>query len=71
MGRRTRWVLAGFVAIALFFLITGHSAHVFGILPYLLVLACPLMHLFHHHGRHRQHPSGTVQDTSVGAAHDS
>jgi hypothetical protein len=24
-----------------------------GILPYLLILACPLMHLFHHgHGHH-------------------
>ena len=38
------------LAIAGFFLLTEHRAHVFGILPYLLLLACPLMHLFGHHG---------------------
>jgi hypothetical protein len=28
-------------------------------LPYLLILACPLMHLFHHHGGHgHQHDRG-------------
>jgi hypothetical protein len=52
MHARTRWVLAGFLAIALFFLLTQHRAHLFGILPYLLLAACPLMHLFHHHGHH-------------------
>jgi hypothetical protein len=39
-----------FLAIAAFFLITEHTAHVLGALPYLLLLACPLMHLFHHRG---------------------
>jgi hypothetical protein len=51
---RGKWVLIGFLAVAAFFLWTEHRAHVLGILPYLLVLACPLMHLFHHHG-HRHH----------------
>lgn len=52
---RTRIVFFLFLAIALFFLLTEHRAHVFGLLPYLLVLACPLMHLFHHgsHGGHQ------------------
>ncbi len=33
---------------------TGHGLHVLGWLPYLLILACPLMHFFMHggHGRH-------------------
>ena len=39
-----------FLAIAAFFLLTEHTAHVFGALPYLLIAACPLMHLFMHHG---------------------
>jgi len=52
MGGRTRWVLAGFLAVALFFLLTEHRAHLFGLLPYLLLLACPLMHLFHGHAHH-------------------
>lgn len=55
--RRSRWVLWGFLAVAAFFLWTEHRAHVMGSLPYLLFLACPLMHLFHHHG-HRHHHSG-------------
>lgn len=52
MASGTRWVFVGFLAIALFFLLTEHWAHLFGILPYLLLLACPLMHLFHGHGHH-------------------
>lgn len=37
-----------------FLLFTDHRAHVFGILPYLLLLACPFMHMFMHrgHGKH-------------------
>jgi len=47
---RARWVFYGFLAVAGFFLFTEHRAHVLGILPYLFLLACPLMHLFMHHG---------------------
>lgn len=43
-------VLAGFLAIAGFFLITEHTAHVLGALPYLLLASCLLMHVFMHHG---------------------
>lgn len=54
---RGKIVLALFLAIAAFFLLTEHRAHAFGFLPYLLLLACPLMHLFHHggHGGHGGH----------------
>ncbi len=58
---RWRVALAGFVGVALYFLVTEHAAHLMGALPYLLLLACPLMHLFHHrghagHGRHEGEP---------------
>ena len=43
--------LCGFLAVAGFYLIVKHTLHVFWALPYLLLLACPLMHLFMHHGR--------------------
>lgn len=49
----SRIALVGFLGIAAFFLWTEHRAHVLGALPYLLLLACPLMHLLHgghHHG---------------------
>lgn len=49
---RTGWVFAGFLAVAAFFLLTEHRAHLYGALPYLLFLACPLMHLMHHRGHH-------------------
>ncbi|MEO6073603.1 MAG: DUF2933 domain-containing protein [Burkholderiales bacterium] len=37
-------------AIAAYFLITEHRAHFFFALPFLLLLACPLMHVFMHGG---------------------
>lgn len=57
---RTTWVLIGFLVVAAFFLFTEHTAHVFGVLPYLLILACPLMHLFMHggHGSRGMHSGG-------------
>jgi len=54
---RAGLVLIAFVAIAAFFLITEHRAHVFGILPYLLVFACLVLHLFMH-GKHGGHGGG-------------
>jgi len=52
-SNRSKWVLIGFLLVAGFFLFTEHRAHLLGFLPYLLFLACPLMHLFHHgHGNH-------------------
>jgi hypothetical protein len=55
---RTGIVFLVFLGIAAFFLITEHTAHVLGVLPFLLVLLCPLLHLLLHgrhgggHGRH-------------------
>ena len=50
MGWRISLVLIVFLVIAAFFLITEHRAHLFGVLPYLLLLACPLMHWLMHGG---------------------
>ena len=47
---RAGLVLLGFLAIGAFFLLSEHRAHLLGFLPWLLLLACPLMHLFMHHG---------------------
>lgn len=47
---RSGIALLGFLIVIGFFLITEHTAHVLGALPYLLLAACPLMHLFMHHG---------------------
>jgi len=54
MTRRTLWFLtAGIGALAVVLLVIDHWAHVFGVLPYVLLLACPLMHVLHRgHGSH-------------------
>jgi hypothetical protein len=50
----TGLVLIVFLAIATFYLVTEHTAHFFGLLPYGLLLLCPILHLFMHggHGGH-------------------
>ncbi|MCQ4347463.1 DUF2933 domain-containing protein [Pseudomonas stutzeri] len=46
-------VLGMLGAIVLFYVAREHYAHALGLLPYLILLLCPLMHLFgHRHGRH-------------------
>jgi DUF2933 family protein len=46
--------LCVFLAIAFFFLWEEHRAHLFGMLPYALLLLCPFIHLFMHRG-HTDH----------------
>ena len=58
-----RWLFWGFAAIAAFFLLTEHYAHVVPYLPYVLLAACPLMHLFGHgHGHGGHHHRGEEKD---------
>lgn len=66
---RARWVLVGFIAIAAYFLVTEHRAHLSGLLyylPFLLLLACPLMHVFMHRG----HVGHGDDKSGGGHAHD-
>ncbi|MBI4205086.1 MAG: DUF2933 domain-containing protein [Betaproteobacteria bacterium] len=64
---RAKWVFIGFVLVAAYFLVTEHRAHLSGWLAsygiWLLLLACPLLHLFMHggHGGHRD-DSGEASD---------
>ncbi|MBC9883106.1 DUF2933 domain-containing protein [Bradyrhizobium sp. INPA01-394B] len=59
-------VLIGFLIIAGVLLFTEHRAHVLGLLVWLPLLACPLMHFFmhgghgHHHGGDRQNESRSL-----------
>ncbi|HEX9625569.1 MAG TPA: DUF2933 domain-containing protein [Acidiferrobacterales bacterium] len=51
---RAGLALVGFLAIAGFFLFGEHQAHLLGALPFVLLLLCPLLHVFGHggHGAH-------------------
>lgn len=54
---RSRYAIGLIVmgAIAAYFLLSEHRAHFFGALPFLLLLACPLMHVFMHRGHGHRH----------------
>ena len=69
MKSKANIALIVFLIIGAFFLVTDHRAHLSGWLPYwpyLLLLACPLMHLFMHGGHgHGGHESSETSNEST------
>ena len=70
---RSRYAIGLLVlgAVAAYFLLSEHRAHFIGALPYLLLLACPLMHVFMHGGHgsgHGGHGGGGKPGTDTNAA---
>ncbi|MDA9425871.1 hypothetical protein XH97_27625 [Bradyrhizobium sp. CCBAU 53380] len=55
-------VLMGFLVIAGALLFTEHRAHVLGLLVWLPLLACPLMHVFMHGGHGHNHGGSKSND---------
>lgn len=55
--RRHRFISYGALAVLAYYLLTEHLEHVWALLPFLLLAACPLMHIFMHHGHHGHHHS--------------
>lgn len=55
-------VLIAFAVIALFFFVTEHRAHAFGVLPHLLLLACLLLLYFASLGDSTQEANSQVPD---------
>lgn len=58
LRNRTAWVWIGFGLIGAYFLWAEHSAHLalaVPYLPYLLLLVCPLLHVFMHGGHGHGH----------------
>ena len=62
---RTFLVFLAFAAIAITLLWSEPRAHLLGALPYLFLLACPLLHMFGGHGSHGGH-SGRSEQPSKG-----
>ena len=54
-----------FAIVAGFFVVAEHRAHLIPYLPWLLLAACPLMHLFMHHGHGGQQHHGDTGDSGV------
>ena len=72
MKSKANIALIIFLLIGAFFLVTEHKAHLTGWLsywwPYVLLLACPLIHLFMHGGHgHGTHGSGGASNGSTRA----
>jgi len=56
------------LAIAAFYLVAEHRAHLLGWLPFVLILACPLLHIFMH-GKHGKHGGGDGSDSKQQQPH--
>ena len=52
------WTFLAFALMAVVLLWQEHRAHLLGVIPYLILFSCPLIHLLHHrrrgHGSHGQ-----------------
>jgi len=59
-ARVNQWLLWLGLASAVAWLVLRHSAHLLEVAPFLILLACPLMHLIGHggHGGHTGHRDG-------------
>ena len=67
--KKNNLVMWIFLGIILYFLLTEHLAHIVPYLPWLLLAACPLMHLFMHgghghggHDHHKEHKHDSGED---------
>ncbi|BDB29314.1 hypothetical protein Tamer19_52290 [Cupriavidus sp. TA19] len=67
---RSKLVMIGFLLVIGYFLWTEHQAHVIQFLPFVLLAACPLMHMFMHsahgHGHGRERDEGTKDVNTKG-----
>ena len=59
----------GLIGAASYFLFVEHRQHLFEFLPYLILLLCPLMHIFMHgghgHGGNNNHESHHESDNEA------
>lgn len=52
------------IGSALYFIFVEHGEHVLPYLPYMIILLCPLMHIFMHKG-HGEHKHGPAKDSDA------
>ena len=56
IGTPLGWALSLAIAALGVYLLVAHTGHLFAALPYLLLVACPLLHVFKHGGHKHRHP---------------
>ena len=55
------WAVLGLAALLGGYLVIWHGAHLAVALPFLVLAACPLMHIFMHRGHGHHHGKGTSE----------
>jgi len=65
-NKMPRWAVWAAGAAALAYLIAEHRPHLLGWIPYLIILACPVMHFLMHRGHHRHGRHAPRDDSSHG-----
>ena len=62
--QRARWAFWAFLALAGGYLLAEHRAHVANAWPFLIILVCPLLHMFMHggHGGHGRNDRSAGND---------
>lgn len=55
--KMVRWAVAVVGSAAVVLLLAEHWPHLLPYVPWALLAACPLMHIFMHHGKHHRHSS--------------
>jgi len=63
LGSRLGWAVTVVAAAFGVYLLATHTGHALAAAPYLLLLACPLMHVFGHHHHGSSDGSGMKQST--------
>lgn len=59
---RRYWITLSFFGVIALVLLWGeHKVHILGALPWLILLLCPLMHIFMH-GGHSGHQHGSKKE---------
>ncbi len=59
---RVRRVFPVFVVLAAVLLLAGHRLHALGYIPWLILLACTLMHVFMHRGHGHKRKRTPAED---------
>lgn len=59
------WTMLGLAVLLGGYLVIWHGAHLAAILPFLVLAACPLMHIFMHKGHGHHHGPDTSKNVSL------
>ncbi len=59
------WAVLGLAVLLGGYLVIWHGAHLAVALPFLVLAACPIMHVFMHRGHGHHHGQDTSQDVPL------